>query len=112
MHQVHTAEEVEIEPIITGSYDRGFWFDRGLYSVHVSAVSVEEAKRVAYSTATDSCQIQGKPLNVIRMWDSVSVKTSNNLLMKIGAANRPPFCELRFRCEATENPHSKTTERP
>lgn len=100
---MHKAEEVEFDPIITGTYDRGFWFDRSLYSVHVAAVSVEEAKRIAYSTATDSCQSLRKPLNVIEVWDSVSVKTSENVFMRIGAANSPPFCELRFRCEAAEN---------
>ena len=91
------SSESEGEPIetrISGTYENGFWFDRSLYSVYVVANSAEEAKRVAYSTATDSCLKHGTPVKVVSFIDS---ETSNNFFVQI-ASDRPSY-EMKFRCE-------------
>ena len=101
-----------IETRVSGTYENRFWFDRKLYSVSVTADSLEEAEQVAYLVATDSCQKREKSLKIIEISDTESLKKSNNYILRYGAANLPPGFSIRFRCESEENTDFGSGESP
>lgn len=79
---------------IRGNYETGFWFDRDLFFVWVTAQSADEAERVARLTAMDSCSKRKKPLKVVSTYDWQERRLF--IPVKVDRFS----CEIRFRCVA------------
>lgn len=79
---------------VRGNYENGFWFDRDLFFVWVTAYSSDEAERVARLTATDSCLKREKPLKVMYTKDW----QERRLFIPV-KIDRFSY-EIRFRCVA------------
>ena len=62
---IQNREDAPTDTEVRGNYETGFWFDRDLFSVWVTAHSADEAERVARLTAIDSCSKRNKPLKIV-----------------------------------------------
>jgi hypothetical protein len=79
---------------VRGNYETGFWFDRDLFFVWVTAHSADEAERVARLTAMDLCSKREKPIKVVSTHDW----QERRLFIPI-KVDRFSY-EIRFRCAA------------
>ncbi|MCP5130873.1 MAG: hypothetical protein H6985_14975 [Pseudomonadales bacterium] len=83
-----TSSDTEVR----GNYETGFWFDRELFFVWVTANSADEAERVARLTAMDSCSKRDKFLKIVYTKDW----QERRLFIPV-KVDRFSY-EIRFRC--------------